>query len=465
MRRASHLLSLPAGPGYLYDRLYERIRSLILNGSWPPGTRLPSSRALAQDLGISRNTAILAIDKLIAEGWISARIGSGIYVAEDAPPARPLPPVGAPPPAHGHEGRAPIPFELAQAGVDLFPVALWGRLQAEIWSEAPAQALYEGFGAGWEPLRRAVAAYLHAVRGLECTPDQVIILPSSQSAIDLCVRTLSEPGDRIWVEDPGYSRARRAFGAHDLEQILVPVDEDGVRVDEGIAAAPRARLAYLTPACQFPACAILSEERRQRVLAWARDVDAFLIEDDWDHDARFDGGHPPEPLASRDGERVLFIHSFNRLLFPALRIAALVVPRHLAGRMIEARGAIDGFTTVSNQIALTHFLERGHMFDHLRRCRAAFAERRSVLIQAIERRLPDLVSIDPARPGLHLVARLAGDAAALAARARREGIACLALGDFSERPAPPALLLGFAAHPPDALEAAVARLADTARAG
>ena len=447
------LVSLPKGSGPLHLRLHHKIRSLILAGSWPPDTRLPSSRDLARDLGISRNTAILAIDRLIADGLARSRPGSGVFVTEAAF-------AGAAPSASAPE--PPVPFQLAYGGVDLFPTGRWARIQGRVWTGASRNALYEGSGAGFQPLRRAVAAHLHATRGLCCSAEQVMIVSGTQSAIDLVLRVLGERGDRIWMEDPGHPYVRQAIDGNGLRSVAVPVDSDGLRVADGIAAAPGARLAYLTPGCQFPTCSILSEARRLELLDWAEAAGAWIIEDDWDHDARFDGSPPPEPLAARGSGRILYIQSFNRILFPGLRIAALVVPESLVPVLVDARRAIDGFSNIANQMALAEFIERGYLASHLRASRTALAARRAALHGALARLMPDVVTFDPDQPGLYVVAHpIGGGDAVLAAEARRDGFECSALSTFSERgaEAPQGLLLGFAAFQPEVLVRSAQRLA------
>lgn len=456
---ARQLVSLPQGPAPCYLRLYHRIRTLILTGAWPPGTRLPSTRRLAKDLRIARNTAVAAIDQLMADGWIVTRPRSGMFVSNDVPVARPAKAEPITQPIAGNAS-GPIPFEIGQAGLDLFPVRRWAKLQSEIWGRAPASALLEGSGAGWTPLRQVVASHLDAVRGLQCSWQQVLIVSGSQAAIDLCARVLGKQGDKVWVEDPGYFRARNAFRANGLDVVDVRVDAEGMVVQNGIAQAPSAKLAYVTAACQFPTGHILSDAREAQLLAWADGADAFVIEDDWDHHARFDGKPPRDPLGARGSDRVFLIHGFNRLLFPSLRLAALVVPDQWVDRFTEARDAIDGFTNVASQMALAAFIERGFLTAHLRACQDAYHARRHALRQALAH-LAEGLQVDM-RAGLHLVAGTGGRSdVALVARAREAGIACLALRGCVEAAddVEPALLLGFAAFPPAELTIAAQRLA------
>lgn len=455
------LLSIPNGAGPLYLQVYHRIRTLILTGAWPPGTRLPSSRALARDLGMSRNTGLLAVEMLMADGWIVSRAGSGIFVSSEAPPARHFSS-----PAQGDEaerGDAAVPFDIAQGATDIFPVKEWAKIHARVWTRASKDALHEGAGAGWEPLRRSVAGYLHAVRGLACSPEQVLIMSSAQAAVDLTIRVLASPGDSIWVEDPGYLFVREAFRAHGLRQVLVPVDDDGIIVSEGIASEPRARLAYVTPASQLPTCAILANDRRSELLDWARRTGSYVIEDDWDFNAVFDGRQPPEPVAASCPEQVVFIHSFNRLLFPALRIAVLVAPVGLADKFIDARRAIDGFPNMANQIALAEFIDRGLLSAHLRKSKVTYARRRAALHSGVRQHLSRWLHIDEERPGLiGLAFTPPGRDSEMAAIARSNGIACIGLSDFkvNDSASPAALPLGFAAYPEEVIDDACRRLAE-----
>jgi GntR family transcriptional regulator/MocR family aminotransferase len=462
-RSAQQLISLPGGPGHIYLKIYHKLRALILDGSWPAGTRLPSSRRLAKDLGVSRNTAILAIDQLMADGWINTRAGSGVFVSAEAPAAS-RPNVSPLIPQYlDHSVSEPQPFQITPAALDIFPIDRWARIQSRIWRTASTGALNEGSGAGWYPLRCAVAAHLYAVRGLPCTPEQVVIVPSSQAAVDILLRVMAAPGDGVWMEEPGYPLVRQALRAHGLVEHSIEVDSSGMRVEDGVERAPHAKLAYVMPACQFPTCSVMSTDRRRRLLAWARSSGGYVIEDDWDFNAGFQTGHPPEPLAAADREHVLYVHSFNRLLFPALGIAALVVPEPLVARIVEHRRTIDAFTNVANQIALAEFIQSGLLAAHLRACRAAYAERRDALQRAILAHMPPSVSFDPDQAGLHLVGYLDGHSdAQLAARARRAGFACSALCDYrasSPPDAAQALLLGFAAFAPELLEPATQALA------
>jgi GntR family transcriptional regulator/MocR family aminotransferase len=251
-----------------------------------------------------------------------------------------------------------------------------------------------------------------------------------------------------------------------LVQHSLPVDEEGINVEAGRASAPNAKFAYVTAACQFPCCVPLSEQRRQSLLAWALERKSYIIEDDWDFNATFNGQLPRPPLAARNAEQVIFIHSLNRLLFPALRIAALVVPHHLVERFVDARRAIDGFPNVPNQMALAEFMNQGFMSAHLRRCRIAYERRRLCLHRLVEEQLGDWFKAETDRDGLQTIVRTGQlNSAAIAAAAQRERIVCRSMSEFAiqQKTTPANLILGFGAFAPESLEMAAGRLRELMR--
>lgn len=454
------LLSMPTGGGTLYLQIYHRMRNLILTGGWPAGTRLPSSRALAHDLKISRNTALLALEKLLADGWIQSRAGSGMYVSFSGPVARPALRLLAANDSHTCPVR--VPFDVAYGAIDLFPVGEWAKIQSRVWKRSNEEALLEGSGAGWLPLRQAIAGYLYAVRGLACSPDQILIMSSGGAAVDLAIRVLARAGDRAWIENPGPRFAREAFHASRVEPVDIPIDGEGINISLARRRAADARFAYVSPACQFPTCSVLSDDRRAELLEWAARRQAYIIEDDRDFNAVFDDQNPVEPLAALSPDNIVHIHSFNRLLFPALRMAAMVVPAPLAERFIQSRQAIDGFPNMANQIALTEFIEKGLLSAHLRQCRLAYQRRREALHLGIRGHLSKWLQVDESRRGLNVVAVTKGaKASKMAAVARRSGIACQCLDDFSHggEVDRDALVLGFGSFSVLSIDTASALLA------
>jgi GntR family transcriptional regulator/MocR family aminotransferase len=311
------------------------------------------------------------------------------------------------------------------------------------------------------PLRSAIAAYLGQARGVECSPDQVLIVSSTQQAIDLSIRVLADPGDPIWLEDPGYSGARGAVAAAGCEIVPVALDEQGVRFSSGPADRPP-RFVYVTPSHQFPLGTTMTLARRLALIEWARRVGTMILEDDSSSEFR----HAGRPLAALQGldrdSRVLYVGTFNKILFPALRLAYLVVPTGLIEPFVAARSVVDGHPAIVDQAAVTRFIEEGSFARHISRMRAVYRERQQVLIESIRDRLAGAIEPEPAGTGLHLVAWLAKDADdnAVAERAKTFGVMTEGLSRFRiAAQTRPALILGFGGVPPHDIVAAVDRLA------
>jgi GntR family transcriptional regulator / MocR family aminotransferase len=436
----------PEPHGGLYQSLYKRLRGFILDGVWTPGTRLPSSRALAADLKVSRNTAILAVEQLIADGWAESRSRSGVYVAS-TPIAAPL--------LETRAERAALaelpPFALQRPATDLFPAQIWKQLQAHAWAEIEPQRLLSADPAGDPALRETIARLVCAPRGLCCHPDQILVLPSATLAIDLVAATLLRPGDRAVVEDPCRPAVRQLLRARGADLTAVPVDRRGW----DLAALPHgARIACVAPTIQFPVSATLAGSARAHVLDWARSAGAWLLEDDRDAEAWLDESAPlPQPLAAAAPDRTILIGSFNRLLFPGLCVAFLVAPPALVERLRSAHAFIGGRASLASQLALSSFITEGHYARHLRRRRQAYAERRALL--------SGLFPSSPSESagGLHLLMRtergLAAEAARRLADERLGGIDLDLLAEINRTASH--LLLGIGATP-DQIEAHADRL-------
>ncbi|MEE9102568.1 PLP-dependent aminotransferase family protein [Pseudomonas nitroreducens] len=469
------LLALP-----LHARIQRAIRQLILDGALTAGTPLPASRQLASSLGVSRDTIESAYSHLHAEGFIERRVGSGSFVAEATrlspgrrAPRRPrqasagtarLSLRGQAMLHHGgvREQLAPRPFAPGVPETRTFPLPTWERLQRQVLKEFGARALMHGDPQGAEPLRRAIADYVNLERGARTTAEQVLVLTSSQQALGLCASVLLDAGERIFVEDPVYYGARKAFVAAGLDCQAIPVDEHGIEVDRLLAQPHSARAVYLTPSHQFPTGATLSLERRLALIEWAERAQAWIIEDDYDSEFHY-AGKPTACVQGLDAhERTLYIGTFTKSLFPGLRVGYLVLPPALVEPMTIARSLQDGHTASIAQLTLARFISGGHFGAYVRHMRGIYAERLALLAELLERRLGGLVQPRVPAGGLQmpclLSTALEEDVVIAAARGARIELLGLS-GLYVARPPQPGFLMGFAAYTPDELERAVDGLA------
>ena len=395
--------------GGLYQGLYKRLRGFILDGVWPPGTRLPSSRALAADLKVSRNTAILAVEQLIADGWAESRSRSGVYVSSSSAATNEETPF--------HHRAAPAelpPFALQRPATDLFPAQIWKQLQTAAWAQIEPHRLLTADPAGDPALRDVIARLVCAPRGLRCHPDQILIVSSAALAIDLIAATLIRPGDRVVAEDPCRPALRQLLRSRGARLCSLPVDDQGLDTSLLAEHAADARAACVAPSAQFPTGAPMSQARRRALLGWAEDNGGWIIEDDRDSDAWFASSEPPLPIAAEAPDRTIMVGSFNRLLFPGLCVAFLVAPPGLAERLRAAHATMGARASLAAQLALHGFIAEGHLTRHLRRRRAAYAERRDLLTELLSGRViagNGLQMMLPVRPGAApmLTAMLSGE--------------------------------------------------------
>jgi GntR family transcriptional regulator / MocR family aminotransferase len=428
-----------------YVRICDRIRSAITSGSLAPNARLPSSRTLAKDLGVARNTVDWALGQLVADGYIVRRRGAGSFVVPRLP-ERDAPPVAwaRVPQAKGsaaarrlserakalqtypghYRSLTAIPFTPSLPPIDQFPRQVWNRLLAREASRAGTDYWAYGASNGLPALREAIAAHASAMRATRCSPDQIIVVTSTQQATELAAKVIAEPGDRAWVETPGYQPALHCFRAAGIHVVGVPVDEQGLDVNAGRALEPRARLAYVTPAHQYPLGHEMSLERRKALLDWALESDAYVVEDDYDGDYRYEG-RPIASLQGMDGNgRVIYVGSFNKILFPALRIAYVIVPEPLVSAFVDAKHVADGHTALLLQGVLAAFITEGHLARHLRKTRALYDERRLAFLEEAKI-IDDVLEFGPARAGMHVTARFRDskiDDRAVAAECARDGV-------------------------------------------
>jgi GntR family transcriptional regulator/MocR family aminotransferase len=500
------------GEGPLHYQVYKALRAEILAGNPPTGARMPSTRMLAAENGISRMTIQIAYEQLVAEGYVIGRHGSGTYVADHAtgpsvlvaaPRATPTavargaPSITATPQApsaapattrastsprlsklgrrvledvtpllssRGHGRPRPrYDFRHGLPGLDDFPRAQWRRhlgrqarrTEVVAYDYPPAQGALR--------LREAIASYLRRSRGLHCTPQQLVIVNGSQQALDLAARVLLDPGAVVVVEEPGYEGARSAFRLIGARTLPVPVDESGMDITRAPAGARRARVAYTTPSHQYPLGAVMSLARRRALLEWAARIDAYVLEDDYDGEFRF-GGRPVAPLKVLDeSERVLFVGTFSKVMFPALRLGYLVLPPDLVLPFARTKALTDGGTSLLEQEALAAFITSGGFERHVRRARARHAVRRAALLEAIARDLGDRVDVVGTNAGLHVFLRLRGwspaRALALARRAGAAGVGVYpATPYYMAAPREAGLVLGYGGLEPAEIRAGIRTL-------
>lgn len=467
----------------LHARIQRAIRQLILDGALAPGNPLPASRALAQSLGVSRDTVEAAYSRLHAEGFIERRVGSGSVVAAATRLSPGRRGAGAPrrvggAPRLSRRGEAmqagggvreqlvPLPFAPGVPETRTFPLATWERLQRQVLKEYGARALTHGDPQGAEPLRQAIADYVNLERGARATADRVLVLTSSQQALGLCASVLLDAGERIFVEDPAYYGARKAFEAAGLECLPVPVDEQGLRPEPILAQPQAARALCLTPSHHYPTGVTLSLERRLALIEWAQRQQAWIIEDDYDSEFHY-AGRPTACVQGLDAhERTLYIGTFTKSLFPGLRIGYMVLPPALVAPMTVARSLQDGHNASLAQLTLARFIAGGHFGAYVRGMRNLYGERLGRR-GAGRRRLGGLVEPRVPAGGLQMPGLLCAeiDETRAIVAAYRAGVELVGLSALHLAAPPRAgFLMGFAAYTTDELEAAVGVLAKTLRA-
>lgn len=475
----------------MHRQLYSTFRSAILDGGFAPGTRLPSTRALADDLGVSRTTVLQAFERLVSEGYATARSGAGTRVATSlnttahrrsairvegrgarAPERDPrlsraaqamIDEFKSPRPPHRM-----VPFALGYPAIDEFPVALWARLIGRLWRTRASEMLCFTDIRGYPPLREAIAHYVMTARGVRCTAEQVVVVNGAQHGIDLMTRVLLDPGDAAWVEEPGYRPVRAALRASGAQIVRVPVDEHGLDVREGERRAPHARLAFVTPSYQAPLGVTLSLERRLALLDWAARADAWVLEDDYNGEYRYDTDPIPAVHALDRAGRVIYIGTFSKTVAPGLRVGYLVLPPSLLEAVTRARLASDLHTPVPEQAVLAEFLAGGHFARHIRRTRDLYRQRQENLLELAPEMTGGLLDVRPAPAGMRLLGLLPRgvDARAVSWAAAERGVIVTPLS----RSAPASmmdgregLLLGYAAYDREASREALRVLAGVLR--
>jgi GntR family transcriptional regulator/MocR family aminotransferase len=459
-------LSAPASGTPLYRWLYEELRSAILERRMAPGARLPATRDLAGEYKLARATVVEAFEQLKSEGYVEGKVGAGTYVSQVLPDellqvarrgsgrrAEPRP-VGWSSYARrlqlfrATKPRITRAFRANQAALDAFPTTLWAQVASRRLRRASRQLLAGGEALGYLPLRQAVAEYLHTSRGVHCAADQVLIISGVQEALERTAHLLLDPGDRVWVEEPGYPGAAVVFRAVGAKVCPVPVDEEGLDLNVGQRRWGRAKLAYVTPAHQFPLGVSMSLRRRLASLEWARRSHTLIFEDDYDSEYRYSGRPLPALQGLDRAGVVIFAGSFNEVLFPALRLGYLVVPPAMVDRFAAAQSISMRHAPLLDQAVLCDFITQGHFARHIRRMRELYAERLAFLLQSSRARLAGLLEIPTVEAGLQTVGWLAPgiQAERAAAEAARVEVEVIPLSRYcSRRVLRQGLLLGFAA--------------------
>lgn len=444
----------------LHRQLYARLRSMIEERMLAPGYALPSTRSLAQDLGVARNTVVSVYEQLLTEGYISGRPGvrpTVIDLPERATPAdreringrrRLMSARGQlmlrQPAHHGAAGH--LAFHPGMPDAENFPFSTWSRLLARRAKLARNELFGTYYVSGYPPLQRAIAGYLKVARGVRCRPEQIIITTGAQAAFDLLARVLLDTGDAAWVEEPGYYGAQAAFVAAGAQLVPLHVDEQGWRLTPPTGVTPR--VIYVTPACQYPLGGTMLMDQRLRLIELAERMDAFVIEDDFDGEYRF-VGRPVQAMQGADrSDRVIYVGTFAKLLFPALRLGFMVLPEFLVPDISAVLSITGQFAPLLLQAALADFIDEGHMSMHLKRMRRIYAARRQTFRKHAQRELGEWMTLRPADAGIQFVGELRPGLSdvAIAAAARRRGIniSPLSMHYRHNNPAP-GLLLGYAA--------------------
>lgn len=455
----------------VYGQLYDWFRAAIIDGRMRPGQRIPSTRSMAAELRISRISVSNAYEQLQSEGYLETFAGSGTCVARTIPDEALVP---------GHRGEKShseqvvagrnrrtvsaralslLPatsepwlqhkgaFRVTMPALDEFPINIWSKLVARRCRTQSRSMMAYGDAMGYLPFRQAIAEYLNTYRGVRCEPSQVLVTTGSQQGLQITAQTLLDPGDRVLIEDPGYPGARVAFISAGAELVPAPLDDDGMMVPRNSDRRRRPQVAYVTPSHQYPLGMTMSATRRMSLLNWATTTGSWIIEDDYDSEYRFDR----RPIASLQGldvhGRVIYIGTFSKILFPALRVGYVVVPKDLAPVFSAVRDAADIFSSTFYQAVLSDFIQEGHFARHIRHLRMLYMERRKVLIEAMQKEMGTHLQVIGSEAGMHLVGLLPPgiDDMKVSKEAARNGISAMPLSIcWLNPPARGGLILGYA---------------------
>jgi GntR family transcriptional regulator / MocR family aminotransferase len=479
--RTTHELAFaePSSDAPLWQWLYGEIRGAILDGRLRRGTRVPATRALAHRYGVSRGTVVTAFEQLTAEGYLDGRVGDGTYVSVRLPDdfTTPASSPGAPneirrprplsrlaarlKPAPTTDVTAPRPFRPDPA-IDAFPIDLWTQIAGRRLRRATRTLLADADPRGYRPFREAVADYLGSARGVRCSPDQVIVVAGIQHGLDLAIRVLLDPDAAVCLEDPCHPIVSAMFRALPARVVPVPVDARGLDVEAGVRCCRRPRLIYVTPAHQFPLGPMMTVGRRLALLQWAAESGAWIFEDDYDSEYRYDGRPIPALQGIDRSGSVIFSGSFSKVLLPTLRLGYLVVPLELVDKFAAARFMTDRHSSVLDQVVMCDFLTGGHFARHIRRMREIHAARLRVLTEAIKDKLAGSAEGLSTAAGISTIVWLQQrlKARSVVAAAAANGVDVVAVSDFVvSTTRPEGLVLGFAPYDTRQINDGVTRLA------
>jgi GntR family transcriptional regulator/MocR family aminotransferase len=450
-----------------------------------PGQRLPSTRSMAAELEVSRISVFNAYEQLQAEGYLETFIGSGTCVARTIPDDAFAPSVvcrgksrdatiDSPPRRVSARATALLKmasepwlhslgaFRVSLPALEYFPLSIWSKLVARHSRKQSRAVMAYGDALGYLPFREAIAEYLGTFRGVRCDPSQILVTSGSQQALQICAQVLLNPGDQLFIEEPGYPGARLAFTSAGVQLIPVPLDDDGIITEKLSARRKLGRAAYVTPSHQYPLGMTMSAARRMSLLKWATYSGSWVIEDDYDSEYRF-GSRPIASLQGLDTHaRVIYIGTFSKVLFPALRLGYVVVPKDLVRVFTAARDAADIFSSILYQAVLTDFIREGHFARHVRRMRMLYVDRRKALVSAICTHMRGIVNVIGGDAGMHLVVILppGTDDLAVSKEATENGISAMPLSYcYMNPPKRSGLILGYGGVNPRQIHDATHKLA------
>jgi len=462
----------------LHRQIYDAYRGAILRGDLHPGQQIPSSRILTTELQVSRFPVLNAYAQLLAEGYFESRVGAGTFVSASLPEQLMSVVQAAASPAQIPSGARPVSrrslryptfdrlhtmrgwgaFGVHQPAFDQFPFQIWSRLVARHSHSPQANAIHHIDPRGSEAFREEICAYLRTARGVKCDTQQIMVVSGSQQALDITTRVLFDPGSRVWVEEPGYRLERIILAAAGCHLCPVPVDSEGIDVSAGIKHHRKARAAFVTPSHQYPLGSTMSASRRLQLLNWAQSSGAWIIEDDYDSEYRYES----QPIASLQGldanARVIYIGTFSKVLFPSLRIGYIVIPLDLIDKFVAVRFAMDIFPPYLYQEVLADFMRMGHFGRHIRRMRQLYRERRTALVKSLKDEFGDSVQVHGAEAGMHFVITLPNIASdkEVTERAAKERIWLLPLSTcYSGEKKRQGFILGFGSTPAGQMARAV----------